>query len=215
MNGTVLDYNTFCDKFGFSPPFTSYYGLIHCINKNWKPFLEPPLYMPYYPSHIKLIRKNNKGSRDFYDIFVQDFHLKPISEIKWERDLQFNYRNIDKWWESVNSIIHKGLSDCKLKWLQYRIIHRIIGTNDLLCKMGLHADGLCSFCNRSPETIIHLFYYCPYSERLWNDIHNWLQFSIGLDVDFSLSNVIFGITGTKFNHINIFICLVKSYIYAC
>ena len=44
---------------------------------------------------------------------------------KWNNEL--NIENEVNWWHKVNQSIVK-LKDKKLAWLQYRIIHRIIGT---------------------------------------------------------------------------------------
>ena len=71
-DGRVLDYNGFCEKFNFWPPFTLYYGIVsiilanvNLIDNNF--FHENQPYMPYF---ISILLKNIKGASVFYDIFV-------------------------------------------------------------------------------------------------------------------------------------------------
>ena len=45
----------------------------------------------------------------------------------------------------------------KLQWFQYRIIHRILGTNSLLYKINQKPNDKCSFCLKEVETIEHIF----------------------------------------------------------
>ena len=48
----------------------------------------------------------------------------------------------------------------KLLNCHYRFLHRILPTNVLLTKIGLKQDPNCTFCSNSPESLIHLFWYC-------------------------------------------------------
>ena len=51
----------------------------------------------------------------------------------------------------------KSTKSTKLQWFQFRINHRILGTNVLLLKMGVRQNDLCAFCLHEPETICHVF----------------------------------------------------------
>ena len=37
--------------------------------------------------------------------------------------------------------------------MQYKVLYRILGTDDLLFKINRHDDGKCSFCKEYNETI--------------------------------------------------------------
>ena len=49
-------------------------------------------------------------------------------------------------WKSCFLKIHK-IDDIKLKWLQMRIVHRVIATNVILKKMGIINFEQCTFCD--------------------------------------------------------------------
>ena len=108
---------------------------------------------PFRPQIIKVIYCSKTGCRPIYDVLnLNDFHLK--SQNKWITELNHQ----DK--------------DSKLQWFQFKIVHRIIGTNHLLSKMGLKENDYCSFCNQSPETIVHLFWECRHFFYFWANFKN-------------------------------------------
>ena len=57
-----------------------------------------------------------------------------------------------------------------MKWFQIKIIHRCIGTNIVLQKMGVTENDLCNFCNTSKDSIIHMFWQCIFVQRFWNEL---------------------------------------------
>ena len=111
---------------------------------------------PFRPQIIKVIFCSKTGCRPIYDVLnLNDFHLK--SQNKWITELnhQDNFG-----WKFVFDLPFYLTKDSKLQWFQFKIVHRIIGTNHLLSKMGLKENDYYSFCNQSPETIVHLFWEC-------------------------------------------------------
>ena len=56
-----------------------------------------------------------------------------------------NYLRILIWMGNTYIVYQPMLSLKKMHWLQIRIIHRIIATNDLLLKMKLRQSNLCYF----------------------------------------------------------------------
>ena len=47
--------------------------------------------------------------------------------------------------------------DIKLKWLQIRIVHRILATNVVFMKMGTVNCSKCTFCKDDKDNIDHIF----------------------------------------------------------
>ena len=211
-NGIFLSYELFCAKYSFSPPFTLYFGLIASIRKQkWNlDYMILRQNQPHFPEHVKILRKNDKGCRDFYDLFILDNYFKPKSELKWEIEFQISQNNI--WWKKVNLLVHDGTNDSMLKWFQYRLIQRILCTYSLLFKIGLSDSNLCSFCQCNPETLSHLFIYCNFSHRLWVCVKNWLRCVLDENFIIEDSEIIFGIID-KDKTFNTVICLVKYYLY--
>ena len=133
--------------------------------------------------------------------------------MKWDIELSLNTANNIIWWEKLNLTIHKNYKDCKLKWFQFRIIHRILGTNSFLNKIGYSDTNLCTFCNNSVETISHVLYYCEYSSQLWQRFENWIKDFYEFDINLDNASILLGFTEKKYYSLNIIICNFKYYIY--
>ena len=77
-------------------------------------------------------------------------------------------RNKPKYMEKhIQDRDEKHSKDNQFKWFQHRIIHRILGTQDLLFKMKITDNPRCRLCNTANETIEHLFLTCEICNELW------------------------------------------------
>ena len=53
---------------------------------------------------------------------------------------------------------------------QFKFLHRNIPTNTYLYKVSIKDNGRCSFCKNEPESLEHLFFDCPITKDLWNNL---------------------------------------------
>ena len=101
-----------------------------------------------------------RGTRLYYNILVND-NCMPNCCLKWSEKLKSNIS-----WNTVFIKVKKKFKkNVKFKWLQMRIIHRIIATNIVLNKMGVTANTQCSFCNGEKDSIEHMFWKCACIRR--------------------------------------------------
>ena len=63
-------------------------------------------------------------------------------------------------WEETYDQLYASTQDFKLRWLQFRIWHRIITTNDRLAVYGLRETDDCDRCPGVRESIQHVFLHC-------------------------------------------------------
>ena len=96
--------------------------------------------------------KKNKFS--VYSKFINDLQYKQKYKDKWNTTLNVNLS--DQEWKMINILPFRITKDASLRWLQYRIIHRCIATNDMLSNFNLVESSLCTFCSEHTETIIEL-----------------------------------------------------------
>ena len=83
--------------------------------------------------------------------------------------------------------------DTNLKWFQFRIIHRILGTNYLLNKMRLKQNDNCTFCNIDKETIKHLFWECEHVQYFWDMLETLLRDKCRFEnISFNAVDIILG-----------------------
>lgn len=143
-------------------------------------------------------------------MFIQDIHFCAKHEHKWETLLELD----DTFsWKSKYNALFNCTKDSKLLWLEYRIFHSILGTNKYLFNCKITCNNKCNLCTKEPESIEHLFFYCHKSKQLWVRLEHFLSFYCHFDINFSLSEVIFGYTREKNDIVNILISLTKQYIF--
>ena len=118
-------------------------------------------------------------------------------------------------WKKILTFPFSLVKDTNLRWFQFRIIHRTLGTNNLLCKMGIKVDNKCSFCNREKETIKHLFWDCEYVQDFWETVILLLVENCGLEnVTFNPCDILFGNPKSD-DILNKIILWGKKYIFSC
>lgn len=212
-DGTFMSYNIFKEKYNVTVNFLTYAGCIE-IFKKYITHFDVTLTDNVFQEHSRnwnLINNTKKGARVFYDTLIQS-DSKPNCCDKWQEkfDRTFNWKYIFR--------KAKKISDVKLKWLQIRILHRIIGTNIILSKMGIAGSDLCSLCQKTKENIQHLFWSCEHSQVFWKKIEEELnKFPHTKNVKLTEYIVLFGHddnfkTDPAFDFI---IMLAKSFIYRC
>ena len=113
---------------------------------------------------------------------------RSIHEVKWEEEL--NVRNIA--WGKVYNLLHNITRDTALISFQYKIVHRIIVTNNKLKLWKIIESENCSFCKRHPESICHLFFVCKNINTLWRNLAEWLLPELDILDCLDLQNLILG-----------------------
>ena len=214
QNGNLLNYDNFCAKFNFRPPITHFYGIVRSISKVWHNLrIRQNIILPNFKNYIRLIYKNKQSKKTLYQIFLSNVkNLKKINHIsKWRNDLNFNIEDSDI--SKINLIPIVMTTDTKMRWFQYKIIHRSLATNVILNKMNIRQSDLCSFCLLEKETIFHLFCDCDFVKSFWEQFKNWICTNAE---DISLNNfeIIFGkVKNKKYSCLNLLITLAKYHIY--
>ena len=124
-------------------------------------------------------------------------------------------------WENIYSLPHELLKCNKTKELQYKILHRYIGTNKLLFKIGKAASARCVFCELYDDDIEHLFFDCLVSKNFWIQVWEaWNKINV-LKVAANRKDVILGYNihqgfASNVNKIlNLVILHGKSFIFKC
>ena len=171
--------------------------------------------LPFLPFQIKILYKNIKGGRDFYNLLTKTNLPEPKMKSKWNQDLNII---IDKFtWRNVYKICFKTVKDTRLIWLQYRILYRILGTRCYLYKLNIEEIETCRLCIDRLESIMHLFVNCTIAKTLWLALKKWIFNVINLNVDFTNCSIILGYLNTDSNciPINVIIIVAKYYLFYC
>ena len=115
-----------------------------------------------------------KGSSFAYQLLNYG-NVVPTSQRKWEEEFDIsNDQNVVDW-NAVYLMPYKCTIDVKSQYFQYRFIHRILPTNDFLCKIGIVESDKCTFCSLEKESIKHLMWSCDKISEFWKEVIKWLK----------------------------------------
>ena len=96
-------------------------------------------------------------------LYASNVNLRAV--VKWQTEL---YLRVQFDWKKLFHLPFKVTKKTSLRWLQFRMNHRILGTNDYLFKMKLTENKKCTFCQDQPETIKHIFWECEHERYFWD-----------------------------------------------
>ena len=121
-------------------------------------------------------------------------------------------------WVNMYTIPFNLRFDNFLKDIQFKIIHRIVGVNKFLYKIGITDSPRFEFCNLHIQSIEHLFYSCFLIKTFWLNVSRDLQDSQLIENQLSEMDVIrgYGIDCTKIClAVNQIILFGKRFIFNC
>ena len=101
------------------------------------------------------------------------------------------------------------------KWFQYRILHRILGTQQFLYKIGLSKSPKCLSCQSNTESLFHLFYSCPNAKHLWVQLEKLIKSATRLVLNFTPRDILLGYSLNSNNStaLSLIVLVTKIYIY--
>ena len=116
----------------------------------------------------------NKPNRIVYQKLVEKKRKQPLnSQMKWLADCLIEPNETVDW-----VAVYRKPFECtkisKLLVFQFKLFHRRLATNNFLKKINFIDNGLCSFCQREEESLIHLFWTCTVTSRFWGAFKEWL-----------------------------------------
>ena len=169
-NGRFMSYADFKYKYNVNINYITFYGYRAAIATYIKKsgivadnnkYLDTPIC-------LKTLMSIHRGCKAYYDVFVNNA-TQPKCCQRWNDIL-----NVQTNWNKCFLFLKK-VSDVGMKWFQMKIIHRCIGTNIVLAKMGIAENDQCSFCTASRDDIAHLFWNCAVVQHFWGDFVNRMK----------------------------------------
>ena len=170
--------------------------------------------------------------------FVKDFYIRDSNA--WKLVMAGSVKNIyvymiskeltlnciTKWSGSCTTVLQaksiflkliKTTGDTKLRWFQYRLIHRSLPTQRFLYLRKIINSPICNLCHKEEQTLEHLFWECTIVKNFWTQIDLWMKSNFAHCANLNLSRefVIFGYDeNVKADKAaDIFILLAKFHIY--
>lgn len=140
---------------------------------------------------------------------------KPTAITRYEDVFNTEFFKLD--WKKIFVLPFRTTLSTKLREFQYKILNRILYTNQLLYKIGKAESPLCYFCQSELETLEHLLFKCPRIKEFWFEVYLLLSNQNIVSAPFDIKDIIFGVYESNSNVllINQIILNGKYYIYCC
>ena len=214
-NNIFMTYENFCNKYDIQINYLTYLSIITCIKDKFDiDTLDDNNKELNYPPSINAIFKNKKGAALIYKIFFQ-YTCESKGQKKWTTLIDVS----EEEWLSSFFVLKNTTKDCKLRWLQCRILHNILTTNRSVSKYKNNQTDLCSFCGLSSETISHLFWDCHFVKESWNRILHILRTRCSHTdrLCFNKQLILFGQCANIYTDkvFDLIILMAKAFIYRC
>ena len=106
--------------------------------------------------------------------------------------------------------------ETRLREFQFKILNRIVFTNEKLFRFGMAESDKCVFCQTEVESIEHLLFSCKISSVFWKHVLSWLRDNNIIVENLKEEDIIFGKfdVGDDFLLVNHVLLLDKYYIYS-
>lgn len=212
-SGNLKTWRQVQNEFYIRTNFLQYESILNCVRAyqrklNIKKMITN-LIQPLVPFPLAIVLKSKKGCRLIYDQLIY-IHCQPKVVQKWSNEILIS-ENLK--WESIFNLPFGLTKDTQVRWFQFRINHRILGTNCLLYRMKKANMEHCTFCNEEMETIKHLFWECIYTVNFWNDFKSFIKDkNVNINTDWSITDVLFGNPEYK-DPLNLILIKAKQFIF--
>lgn len=221
MTLRFLTLEEFKDHYDLNPNALTYLGLKDAIPKDWKRRLwnhngaiEDNI------EDLKLADKlieNKEKTRTMYKTILKRKSEKPTNALnKWMADIQ----NSTTQQEILNVHYKQRFTtrDNKLRSFNYNFLQRNIPYERRLHLMKIKETPNCKDCNM-PETILHLYWTCPKSKRLWERLKMLIEGNLKTHMYLCPKKCMLGIGNwierRKREPIWLLTILTKHYIHLC
>ena len=206
--GTFLTHSEFKNKYEIKCNFLEFFSIISAIPPQWKRVLRNPQTQNknYQEELIFDTKKASKVCRFIHRKCVDKLLQVPKAQEKWNQILSDPVTN----WTQIYIIPVKSTLSTKLRYFQFKILHNIIGVNKLLKRIGIVDSDLCTFCLDAIESVSHLFWECPFTQRFLGEFQKYV---LKDEVALTFNNFLFGIPNGYFTTLSAVILYAKYYIF--
>ena len=136
-------------------------GLINSMPASWRlaikrattaPLIDPLPDLPAILISNNLVPILDASSKQIYRLFLEKKQTTPAAKVK----LAAKYSDIDVDWKSVYSLSFRPTLESKLREFQFKILNRIVFTNEKLFRFGMADSPSCAFCQTEAESVDNL-----------------------------------------------------------
>ncbi len=186
-----------------------YFQIMSAIPQEWKRMMK----------HRTRFGIDVSSPRPVFDIKTAKIMLKTQQQVEPTALRKWNVQHRDDanfWWEMF-TLARKNTTESKLQVFQYKVIHRVIASREMLFKVKIVENPYCPDCHSQVETLEHLLLDCPRVKEIWEKLAQTFEYNEKRKVDLTTETVILGqcSRSRKIRNWNYLALLTKFYIYRC
>ena len=145
-------------KLNLNVPFTTYYGLVSAILKNWKANLKNHIQNFQYDTTVSTLTTSSVYSSPLKTMFVC-----PTDETKILHH-GFTENTIQK----VYLMPFTVTNEIKIILLQFKVTYGVMPTCTTLYRDEFSESPICNLCNTKEQMLDHLLINCNLTEDFWS-----------------------------------------------
>ena len=154
---------------------------------------------------------NNLSCKEIYNLLIRKKNLPPPTADKRLKEHGFDANKIG----AIYSLPFHVTKEIKLAIFQYKVIHNILYTNNVLFKMRKILSSSCPFCNNVDQTNLHLFVDCPLALSFWSEFTHWYFLLCNKKLNLSKLEIMYGVLQPSCLTLNHLILIGKYFLYTC
>ena len=113
------------------------------------------------------------SSKHIYRSFLAKKQTTPTAKDREKLSAKYHHLTID--WKRVYLLSFRTTLETKLREFQFKILNRIVFTNEKPFCFGMAESDKCAFCQTEVESIEHLLFSCKISSVFWKHVLSWLR----------------------------------------
>ena len=168
--------------FNLKVTFTTYYGLVNAIPKNWKSIPKNPTLNVTHDTTVNTLKTSS-----IYSSLLNIIFVPPTAETKILRH-GFTENSIQK----VYLMPFAVTNEVKIIMFQYKVIHDILPTRATLYRDGISESPICNLCNAEEQTLHHLLINCTLTIDFWMLFQDWWYHKTNETITLSTSHILYG-----------------------
>ena len=181
------------------------YNALQTFQKNKSPGndgLAVEFYLAFWPA----------SSKHIFWAFLAKKQTTPTAKEK----LSAKYHHLTIDWKRVYLLSFRTTLETKLREFQFKILNRIVFTNEKLFRFDMAESDKCAFCQTEVESIEHLLFSCKISSVFWKHVLSWVRDNNIIVENLREEDIIFGKfdVGDDFLLVKHILLLGKYYIYS-
>ena len=184
------------EKYNLRIPFTEYYGIKTAIPPSWKNILQG-IDTDDAEDYklINMIDNRKKPSKLLYKLLLKEKIEPPYGKAqKWSEELALTI-DMDDFLRGLERG-HTSTINSRLCSFNYNFHMWNVPYEGRLLKMGIKASNECHYC-KTKETLVHLYWTCPQSRRLWEILKSEIKNHLGLSITLTAPECLLNMEATR------------------